>query len=372
MVGIGMIGAGRWGGNWIRTLASLPDTDLRWCCDVSPASLDKVRAQYPRVKTTTRLEDLLEDPTLAGVVIASIAPTHYDVARRALLAGKHALVEKPMTLTTRDAAALTDLAKQQKRVLMVGHLLEYHPIVRAMKQRIDSGEVGEVSYLYSQRLNLGTIRSDENAWWSLAPHDISVACRLLGGTPVSVQCRGQNIVHPNIADVVFATLEFPGGRLAQFHVSWLDPHKSRKVTLVGSRKCMVFDDTAEHKFVIYDKGFQRTPGTSGTQVITLRQGETEIPKPDKHEPLTLEAEHFVDCIRSGRQPLSDGAAGTQVVSVLEYGQRSLETGGAVVKIPAMNSHEISSTPCAASARIILFFLEGRKPWTIPRRFRCST
>lgn len=348
MTALGMIGAGRWGGNWIRTLANLPQTELRWCCDVSPVSLQKVSQQFPGVRTTTRLEDLLEDPTLDGVVIATIAPTHYDVARRALLAGKHVMVEKPMTLVTREARALTDLAQEQQRVLMVGHLLEYHPIVRHIKHLIDIGDIGDVSYLYSQRLNLGTIRADENAWWSLAPHDISVACRLLGGMPLSVQCRGQSIVHANVADVVFATLEFPGGRLAQFHVSWLDPHKSRKLTLVGSRRCVVFDDTAEHKLVIHDKGFTRAPSTGGApDVITLRQGETQTPSMGNLEPLTLEAQHFVDCIRTQAQPLSDGEAGTRVVAVLEYGQRSLERGGEVVAIPTISASEKLRSPLAA-------------------------
>ncbi|HEV3025376.1 MAG TPA: Gfo/Idh/MocA family oxidoreductase [Pirellulales bacterium] len=332
---LGMIGAGRWGGNWIRTLAALPGCELRWCCDVSPASLDKVRLSFPRVKTTTRLEDLLEDATLSGIVIATSAPTHFDVARRALLAGKHVMVEKPMTLTTREAVELTEIAGRQQRVLMVGHLLEYHPVVRAIKEMIDTGALGEVYHLYSQRLNLGTIRADENAWWSLAPHDISVACRLLGGMPLSIQCRGQNIVRPDVADVVFATLQFPGGRLAQMHVSWLDPHKSRKLTVVGSRQCAVFDDTADTKLVLHDKGFDRAPsGPGGAEHITLRQGPSQAPKVDATEPLQLEAEHFVDCIRTGRRPLSDGLAGAMVVAVLEHGQRSLERGGEVVPIPA--------------------------------------
>ena len=328
MTSIGMIGAGRWGGNWIRTLAALPGTELRWCCDVSPASLDKVRQQFPQVRTTSRLEDLLEDATLDGVVVATIAPTHYDVARRALYAGKHVLVEKPMTLTTADALILTELANRQGRVLMVGHLLEYHPIVRHIRAMIDAGELGEVYYLYSQRLNLGTIRTDENAWWSLAPHDVSVANRLLGAAPLSVQCRGQCVVSANVADVVFATLEYPGGRLAQFHVSWLDPHKSRKLTVVGSRKMVVFDDTGDRKLVVHDKGFQRDNG-----VISLVQGGTELPAVDTTEPLAVEAGHFVDCIRTGRTPVSDGVAGTQVVAVLEYGQRSLELGGQVIAVP---------------------------------------
>ena len=331
MTAIGMIGAGRWGMNWVRTLAGLPGTELRWCCDVSPASLDRARQQFPAVKTTTRIDDLLEDATLDGVVIATIAPTHYDVARRALLAGKHVMVEKPMTLTTADAVALTELADAHRRVLMVGHLLEYHPIIRHIRAMIDDGELGEVYYLYQQRLNLGTIRTDENAWWSLAPHDLSVANRLFDAAPVSVQCRGQNIVSPNVADVVFATLEYPGNRLAHVHVSWLDPTKSRRLVVVGSRKMVVFDDTAKDKLVVLDKGFERG------DVITLRQGETVVPTVAAGEPLAIEAAHFVDCIRTGRRPISDGAAGTQVVSVLEYGQRSLEQGGAVVPIPASPS-----------------------------------
>ncbi len=328
MTSVGMIGAGRWGFNWVRTLAGLSGAALRWCCDVSPASLEKVRGQFPQVQTTTRLDDLLDDPALDAVVIATIAPTHFDVARRALLSGKHVMVEKPMTLTTADAHALTALAERQGKVLMVGHLLEYHPVVRQLRQMIDAGELGEVNYLYTQRLNLGTIRGDENAWWSLAPHDVSVANRLFGAAPVSVQCRGQSVVRPGVEDVVFATLEYPGGRLAQFHVSWLDPHKSRTLTVVGSKKMAVFDDTAAQKLVVHDKGFSRAG-----DAVTLRQGGIEVPLIDTAEPLALEARHFIDCIAGGGRPVSDGVSGTQVVSVLEYGQRSLALGGQVVAIP---------------------------------------
>jgi predicted dehydrogenase len=338
MTTIGMIGAGRWGGNWIRTLAALPNTQLRWVCDVSPASLERIAQQFPQVQTTTRLDDLLADARLDGIVIATIAPTHFDVARRALLAGKHVMVEKPMTLTTADAVALTELAGRQHRVLMVGHLLEYHPIIRHLRGMIDSGELGDVHYLYQQRLNLGTIRSDENAWWSLAPHDISVANRLLGAAPISVQCRGQSVVHSNVADVVFAALEYPGGKLAHVHVSWLDPQKSRKLVVIGSRKMAIFDDTAAEKLVVLDKGFDRVG-----PIVTLRQGGTTTPKLDAAEPLALEAQHFIDCIRTGNRPISDGQAGIQVVSVLEYGQRSLDQGGAIVAIPPLSA----SQPLAA-------------------------
>jgi predicted dehydrogenase len=327
MTTVGMIGAGRWGFNWVRTLAALPGVELRWCCDVSPESLERVRGQFPQVRTTTRLEDLFEDRTLDAVVIATIAPTHFDVAGRAILAGKHALVEKPMTLTAAHAEALNELADRKGRVLMVGHLLEYHPIIRHIRGMIDAGDLGEVRYLVSERLNLGTVRADENAWWSLAPHDISVANRLFGAAPLSVQCRGQCIVRPTVEDVVFATLEYPGGRLAQFHVSWLDPHKSRKLTVVGADKMVVFDDTAAQKLVVHDKGFSR----SGEKV-DLKQGGVTVPVLDTSEPLALEAQHFIECIRNGRRPISDGDSGALVVSVLEQGQRSLELGGKVVAI----------------------------------------
>jgi predicted dehydrogenase len=336
MTAVGMIGGGRWGGNWVRTLAGLGGVELRYCCDLSQASLARVARQFPHVRTTTRVEDLIEDPTLDAVVIATIAPTHYDVARRALEAGKHVMVEKPMTLTTADAVALNDVAQRCGKVLMVGHLLEYHPAVRFIKGMIDTGELGEVHYVYSQRLNLGSVRADENAWWSLAPHDISVACRLLDGCPTSVQCRGQNVVQPKIADVVFGTLEYPGGRLAHVHVSWLDPHKTRKLTVVGSRRMVVFDDTLPgYQVTVYDKGFRLNQDVNSyADWITMRQGDVVMPKLEPGEPLALEAQHFVDCVRTGKRPVSDGTSGAMVVAVLEHGQRSLEQGGSVVPIPA--------------------------------------
>jgi predicted dehydrogenase len=345
MTAIGMLGAGNWGSNWIRTLAAMPDVELRWCCDLSAASLERVRRQFPQVQTTTRMQDLLDDAALEGVVIATIAPTHFPVARAALEAGKHVMVEKPMTLTAADAGALTTLARQRGHVLMVGHLLEYHPAILYIKEMITKGELGDVYYVYSQRLNLGTVRTDENAWWSLAPHDISVACRLLGNWPVSVQCRGQKVVQPGIADVVFATLEFAAGRIAHMHVSWLDPHKTRKLTVVGSRKMVVFDDTLPaYKVTVYDKGFQiNQKMDSYADWITMRQGDIVIPKIAATEPLLREARHFIECIRTQTRPLSDGESGTLVVSVLEHGQQSLDRGGEVVQIPGLGP----SQPLAA-------------------------
>jgi predicted dehydrogenase len=337
MTAIGMIGCGSWGSNWVRTLAAMPDVELRWCCDLNEGLLARVKQQFPQVRTTSNIAEVIGDPTLDGVVLATIAPTHFDLASRALAAGKHVMVEKPMTLNTADAVELNRVARDHRRVLMVGHLLEYHPALLYIKQMIDSGELGEVYYVYSQRLNLGKVRSDENAWWSLAPHDVSVVLRLLGTNPVSVQCRGQNVVQKTVADVVFATLEFPGGKLAHIHVSWLDPHKTRKVTVVGSKRMIVFDDTLPaYKVTVHDKGFRINQKLdSYADWITLTQGDMVVPKIDATEPLLKEAKHFLDCIKKGTKPISDGESGAVNVAVLEHGQRSLETGE-IVRMPVLN------------------------------------
>lgn len=335
MTRIAMIGAGRWGSNWVRTLAAMKEAELCCVCDLHEPTLDRIRSQYPSVRMTSNLDDVMEDDSIDAVVIATIAPTHFDVAKRAILSGKHVMVEKPMTLTTSESIELTDLARLRGRVLMVGHLLEYHPAILYIKELIDSGDLGDLYYVYSQRLNLGTVRRDENAWWSLAPHDVSVACRLLGDAPTTVQCRGQNVVQSSVEDVVFGTLQFPGGKLAHIHVSWLDPHKTRKLTVVGSRRMVVFDDTLPaYKVTVYHKGFSLNQEyNSYAEWISLHQGDVVCPKLPSVEPLKQEALHFVECIEKRRTPVSDGESGTMVVSVLEHGQKSLECGGDVITLP---------------------------------------
>lgn len=335
MTSVGVIGCGSWGGNWVRTLAGMGDVELRWCCDLNEGLLAKTKQQFPQIRTTTNFDDLLHDSSLSGIVVATIAPTHFNLAQRALKAGKHLLVEKPLTLNSADALALHRQAQAVNRVLMVGHLLEYHPATVYIDQMIRSGELGEVQYLYSHRLNLGKIRTDENAWWSLAPHDISVALRLLGEWPVSIHCHGQNVVQKNVADVVFGMLEFPGGKLAQIHVSWLDPHKTRKLTVVGSKRMVVFDDTLpSYKVTVHDKGFRLNPKKeAGPDSITLTQGDIVTPKIDGTEPLVREARQFIECISTGAKPIADSESGVRVVALLEHGQRSLETGSTVAVPP---------------------------------------
>jgi len=328
MTGIGLVGAGKWGGNWLRTLANLSDVSLRWCCDLNEALLAKVREQFPQVPTTTSFDDMLHDPATEGIVIASIAPTHFPLAKKALEAGKHVMVEKPMTLTAADALELNRIAARNNRVLMVGHLMEYHPAIPAIRKLILDGELGEVMRIESRRTNHGTLRSDENVWWSFAPHDISIAVRLMGDWPEAVQCEGQCIVQPNIADVVGGTLRFPGNRIARIDVSWHDPSKTRELKVYGTKKWVVFDDALpwERKVLIHDRGFDVNPSAPPAQRVAIRQGGSLPLVLEQCEPLVIEASHFAHCIQTNSRPISDGHAGAAVVSVLEYGQRSLESG----------------------------------------------
>ena len=335
MTTVGVVGAGKWGFNWVRTVARVPDIEFRWCCDLAEANLRRVQSQFPNVRTTSRLEDLLEDQTLDAVVVASSATTHATLAERLLDAGKSVMVEKPMTLETADADRLVALAAGKGLTLMVGHLMEYHPAIDYLCNMIDDDELGDIYYLYSQRLNLGTVRRDENAWWSLAPHDVSVACRLLREEPLSIQCRGQSVVTPNVHDVVFGTLEFPDGKLAHIHVSWLDPHKTRRLVVVGSKRMVCFDDTdPNHKITVYDKSVTVNDNAfeSYAEWITMRQGDVIMPKIAGGEPLMIEAQHFLECVREGKTPLSDGVAGRRVVAALEAGQRSIEGQGTPVRL----------------------------------------
>lgn len=335
MVGVAVIGAGNWGRNLVRNFASLPGVELRYICDLNEKTRLAMAQAYPRTKAVNDLRVPLSDPAVDAIVVAVDAPAHYKVAKAALEAGKHAYVEKPLTLAAAEAQELTDLAAARGRKLMVGHLLEYHPAVNYMKDLIASGAVGKTLYLYFQRVNLGIVRSTENAWWSLAPHDISVACYLFEATPASVSATGHDYLQDGLEDVVFANLKFADGRMAHIHVSWLDPHKIRKVTLVGSAKMVVFDDMdASEKVRIYDKGadVQRRSVESYAEAITLRTGDILIPKIPAAEPLQLECQHFIQCIERDTKPRSDGADGVRVVRVLEAGSRSIAQGGVPVEV----------------------------------------
>jgi len=331
---VAQIGTGNWGKNLLRNLALMAQVDLVAVADLDPSQREKVRSQYPDIEVCEEAGLVLADPNIEAVVIATPPRTHYDLASQAIAQGKHVFVEKPMTLSAADAEKLVEQAESAERILMVGHILEHHPAFEHLKGLIDAGELGDLLYAYSTRVNLGVVRRDENALWSFAPHDISVVLMFFGEEPARVQCTGQAYLHKGVEDVAFLTLHFASGKMAHIHVSWLDPHKIRRITLVGSRKMAVLDDMASsEKIRIFDKGVEFKGGYVGYgEDLSLRFGDIVIPYVKMREPLRTELERFVESIRTGRAPISDGRDGLRVVKVLEAAQRSLEMGGAPVDV----------------------------------------
>ncbi len=277
----------------------------------------------PGTRMSGRLEDLLEDDTLEAVAIATPVPTHADLAVTVLRAGKHCFVEKPLAQSVADAERAVQAAQDADRTLMVGHLLEYHPGVRRLKQLAQEGELGDIRYIYGNRLNLGKLRADENALWSLGAHDVSVLLYLVEEEPCEVSARGECYLHDGVEDVVFCFLRFPSGISAHLHLSWLDPHKERRFTIVGSKRMATFDDMAiEGKLTVYDKGFDEDTRSYGEYIS--RSGDIFQPRIANAEPLRVECEHFLESIRGGTEPISDGHSGLRVVRVLEQLQSDLE------------------------------------------------
>lgn len=323
-VRIGVAGLGYWGPNLARNFASLPGCELSWCCDPAPGGRERAAALFPGVRTTGELENLLADPELDAIALATPVPTHAQLAVQVLEAGKHCFVEKPLAQSVAEAERAVAARESSGRVLMVGHLLEYHPGVRKLKELTDSGELGDrIYYVYGKRLNLGKLRSDENALWSLGAHDVSVVLYLADEEPFELVARGESYVRGGVEDVVFCFLRFPSGLCVHLHLSWLDPHKERRLVVVGSRRMASFDDMAlEGKLTIYDKGFDEDVRGYGEYIT--RSGASYSPWIANVEPLRLECEHFLECIHTGARPLSDGESGLRVVRVLESLQRSLE------------------------------------------------
>jgi predicted dehydrogenase len=322
VVRVGVVGLGYWGPNLARNMASIPGCELAWLCDASEQARAKLERPFPGARSTADLDDLLADPTLDAVVLATPVPTHAELAIAVAQAGKHCFVEKPLALTAADGERAVAAAAEAGRILMVGHLLEYHPAVARLKELIDGQELGELFYIYGNRLNLGQLRADENALWSLGAHDVSVALHLIGEEPEECLAHGASYVRDGVQDVVFCYLRFPSGIVAHLHLSWLDPHKERRITVVGSRRMATFDDMLiEGKLTIYDKGFDEDTRSWGEYIA--RSGDTFSPRIPNLEPLRIECEHFVECIRTGTTPRSDGHSGLRVVRVLEQLQRSM-------------------------------------------------
>ena len=333
-LGLAVVGAGYWGKNIVRNFTRVQGASLRYVADLSEGNRARARTLAPNATVTADYEAVLGDSAVDAVAVCTPAATHYEIARAALEAGKHVFVEKPLTLEGGHADHLVDLAAERGLTLMVGHLMIHHPAVRWIREQIETGEIGDLHYLYCQRVNLGVVRSDESAWWSLAPHDLSIVLYLLGQAPTSISARGAAYLRPEIEDVVFANLKFAGGQMAEVHTSWLDPHKSRLLTLVGSRRMVTFDDTAPREKVrVYDKGAERTVDYENyAELITLRQGDIWIPSIPTTEPLLLECQHFVDCVRDGRVPDTPGDQGRDVVRILQAGQQSMESDGAPISL----------------------------------------
>ena len=331
MIRVGVAGLGYWGPNLARNFDRLDGAELAWLCDESEERLERHGAAFPGAGRASSLDELLADDSLDAVALATPVPTHAPLALRVIEAGKHCFVEKPLAQSAEEAEQVVSAARASDRVLMVGHLLEYHPGIEALKQLVDGGELGDVRYVYSNRLNLGVLRPDENALWSLGAHDVSVLLRLAGEEPYDCRAVGESYMQEGIEDVVFCYLRFPSGLAAHMHLSWLDPHKERRFTVVGSKKMATFDDMElERKLTVYDKGFDESYSSYGEYIA--RSGDTFSPRVPNDEPLRVECEHFVGCVRDGSEPRSGGEAGLRVVRVLEALQQSLRESSRAARV----------------------------------------
>ena len=341
MIKLAQLGCGYWGPNLLRNFSAQPECHVKWVAEENPKRRQYVEANYPKTKTTSSWQAAVNDPEVEAVIIATPASTHYTLARAVLEAGKHVFVEKPLAMSVRDADDLVALAAARKRTLMVGDTFLYNAAVRHLKRLVEDGELGNIYYIYTQRLNLGQVRTDVNAWWNLAPHDVSILLYLMDWVPpVSVAAHGMDYIQPGIEDVVFATLTWASRVTAQIQVSWLDPGKTRKVTVVGNRKMAVYDDVADDKIAILDKGVELVPKAGermdydffNNYQVLHRAGDILLPRINFQEPLKVETSHFLECVRSGEPPLTGPQHGRCAVSILEAGQKSLRDHGQAVTL----------------------------------------
>lgn len=339
VVTVAVVGIGGWGKNLARNYWQTPAARVKYLCDLDEEKLEVMQSHFPAEQTTTNFDEVISDPEIEAVVIATNGSTHFDLCKRALSADKDVFVEKPFVLSVSEAEEIVELADSRQRVLMVGHLLEYHPVVQKLKEMIEAGELGEIRYIYSQRLNLGTVRADENALWNFAPHDISVILFLLGLSPSDVSASGQSYLQPGVEDVVFLAINFGNKTMGHVHVSWLDPHKIRRITIVGSKRMAVFDDLEPNeKLKVYDKGAEiNSDYDTFAEYVGLRFGDIIVPYIRVGEPLRVECEHFLECVRERKQPLSDGLDGLRVIRVLEAADRSLKKGGVPIALGGIAS-----------------------------------
>ncbi len=342
MINVAQIGCGYWGPNLIRNFSSLANARVAAVCDQDEERRAYIKSMYPEVHTHCTLDEVLAQPDVDAVSLATPAATHHKLGMRCLEAGKHLFVEKPLSLRTADCKELIAAAEARGLTLMVGHVFRYNSAVTKVKEYIDAGELGEIYYVYSRRVNLGRVQTDIDSLWSFAPHDLSVLMYWLDSEPTHVLARGFSFLNPNVHDVVFMTLQFPNGAGAHVHVSWLDPKKTREMVVVGSEKMIVFDDTSvDAKVQVYDKKISRKKNTAPDDSVgSFREfqfatvaGDCVIPSFKYDEPLRVECQHFIDCVESGAPCMTGGADGLRVVRVLETAERSLAEIGARLEIP---------------------------------------
>lgn len=333
-VRVGVIGAGTWGINHVRAFAAAPGCELVAIAEQDESRHPRVAEIAPDAECVTSAQHVLESHEVDAVVIATPAVTHVEFAEQAFRAGKHVLVEKPVAMSTAGARRIQAAMQASGCIGMAGHLMVFHPAVRRIRSLVHEQALGTVYYVHATRVNLGRLRSDENALWSFGPHDLSMIATILGEQPVAVSACGAAVLQPGIEDVVFVTLRYATGVLGHLHLSWLHPRKERRLIIVGSQRMVEFDDVSREKLKIYDKGYDRPPEfTNYSQFLTIRDGDVHIPQLPMEEPLSAEIQHFLDCIAQRRTPESDLASAMRVTAVLEAAEQSLRANGAMVAVP---------------------------------------
>jgi predicted dehydrogenase len=346
-INVGVVGCGYWGPNLIRNFRSLPDCCLRVMCDVSESRLKHLNSLYPEVETETSFEKMLARADIDAVAVATSVKFHYPMAKASLLAGKHTLIEKPMAASAAQCEELIEIAREKGLILMVGHTFLYSAPVRKIREIVDNGDIGEIRYISARRLNLGLFQKDINVAWDLAPHDISIILFIMKELPHSINCRGGAHITPGIEDVTSMSLHFSKERSAIIHSSWHDPRKVREMTIVGSKRMIVYDDIlAQEKIKIFDARVERPPhyDTFAEFQYAYHYGDIHCPYIKQDEPLKTECQHFLDCIQNGTVPVTSGAAGTEVVQILEASSESLRLNGAPISLTAARYNRETAVP----------------------------
>jgi len=332
---IGVVGAGYWGPNIIRNFYQIPTCEMAICCDLDEKRLEHISKLYPGMAVTKNYDDLVNDPTIDAIAVCTHVSAHYPLAKKALEAGKHVLVEKPFTAKVEEAEELVELGKKNGNIIMIDHTFEYTAGVNKMKEIIESGLLGDVLYVHCARLNLGIFQRDVNVVWDLAPHDLSIILYATGLKPKSIRTIGMKLMHPRVEDVAIVSLNC-GNASAVIHVSWVDPLKVRKVSVVGTKQMLVYDDLDPMaKIQIYDKGVDKPPhyDTFGEFLCSYHYGDIHMPRLQEAEPLSVMCKHFLECIQTGKKPRSDGESGLRMVKLLAASDESIKANGAEIELP---------------------------------------